>query len=503
MAQRTPLAQAIFKGIVNHKGAIVGLAGGGIGLFALGQAGQLTNQEPTKSDLGKVDKEKTGETPTTTTTQAGTTQIGSEYSQTFFEDNTSKAPTIIYTDPQTGSIVSIPLDPNINDNFGVAGVGAIAPLSPETIAAAEAAGVPASVLQQQAPQDPFPFLSGKDTSIKGLGETIVPGVAPYGVTPTGEPVKSQREFEQRQKGAQGLPSALRGGPGKTGLPFEDVERFMGGAGAASAGSTLQRNVFEKDKENRTLLERAALSANRFGVPLDIFYGTVNALSGWDPRAVGENGSAYGLAQIPADQVKPQIAIREQWSLDYLANRLRQNFRQYGSWEMASLGYRDPSAATEFLTKGTMSAANKDWLTYALGSSSSSGLGNNVFDFAGLAAVPASSGGSGSGIRVPPFQAPDPAKLREYARDAFASILGRDPTDDELKTGVEELTKGFRSAYEADVAKTLGRESTEVDPQAQYLENLRTSGEAQFREEVVNQRSMFDTMGDWARVLREL
>ena len=144
------------------------------------------------------------------------------------------------------------------------------------------------------------------------------------------------------------------------------------------------------------------------------------------------------------------------------------------------------------------------MTDVLAGSAASGLGNNVFDFAGLAAVPERrGGGGGGGPRIPPFQAPDPAELREFSRSAFSSVLGRDPTEDELTTGVEELTKGFRLAHDAQVKQIRGQASEDVDPQARFLEQLGESGEAKFREEVVNQRTVFDQMGDWSRILREL
>ena len=469
MNQRTPLSQGIRQAILRNKGKIIGGTAIGLGGFALAQ-GALPPEEG--RGAGRVGGEKEEEDQ-----GAGISpEIGTE-GQAF------------YIDPATGEVVPITLDPGIGDSFGVGPSGTTPNFSPELVALAGQFGIDASGLQTGILQESFL------TGINEFGEgRVSPTERPFGVTPRGEPIGSAKEFQSRRgRDLTDVPSGF-------GARFK--EEFIAGGIAAPPGARLNRRIFE-ERDGKTLLERAGFFASTYGVPLDILYGTVNALSGWNDQAVGNSGTTFGLAQIPSDVVSPENAIRSQFSLNYLAKKLRSNFGEYGNWEMAALAYRSPEAANRFLTSGTLDKTDKAFLTDVLGGSAASGLGNNIFDFAGLAATPERRGGGGGGPRIPPFQAPDPAELREFSRSAFSSVLGRDPTDDELTTGVEELTKGFRLAYDAQVKQIRGQASVDVDPQARFLEQLEGSGEAQFREEVVTQRSVFDQMGDWARVLREI
>ncbi len=478
MNQRTPLSESILKGIASNKGKIIGGSALLLGGFALNQGGLLDPEEGRGAGQPpgglKVGDEEDPGLPSTTT--------GVEKGQAF------------YIDPATGEVTPFTVDEGLADSFGVGPTGTTPNFSPDLLGLAGQYGVDASGLQNGVIQ--ASFLTGinefGEGSVRATGSQ---GEELFGITGRGAPVGSAEGFQSRRgRDPIDVPSPLspRG-----------REEFISGSIAAPPGATLNRKVFG-ERDGKTLLERAGFFASTYGVPLDILYGTVNALSGWNDQAVGNSGTTFGLAQIPDDVAKPDLALSTDYSLGYLSNRLRANFQQYGNWEMAALAYKSPEAASQFLSQGTLDKVNKSFLTDVLAGSAASGLGNNVFDFAGLDAVPERrGGGGGGGPRIPPFQAPDPAELREFSRSAFSSVLGRDPTEDELTTGVEELTKGFRLAHDAQVKQIRGQASEDVDPQARFLEQLGESGEAKFREEVVNQRSVFDQMGDWSRILREL
>lgn len=253
----------------------------------------------------------------------------------------------------------------------------------------------------------------------------------------------------------------------------------------------------------TLLGLAARAGRRYDVPLDVLYGTINATSGWDSLAVGTQGTRYGLAQLPENEISRTAAQNPNVALNVAAARLRRNYDLYGSWELAALEYKNKGAVTRLLEENEIDQGDKDWLNSALQSAGASGLGNQIFDFAGLAALQTKPRGSGrTGPIIPPFEAPDPATLADYTRRAVESIYGRDPSPEELGQFVEILTQGYREAYEQEVIKIRGGEAQDVDPEAQLLESLRTSGEGQFVTERQQTRSMFDTMGDWARILQE-
>ncbi len=465
MSQKTPLGRGVWRAIAEHKRGIALGAGAGVGLFALGQASEP--EEPGRGP-GVIGGKTLGEGASTTDPVDGT---------------------ILYVDPTTGEVTPITIEPGLTDNFGVGPSGSVPSLSPDLLALAGVYGIDASQLQSGVVNETF--LTGLNQWGEG---SISPSARPFGVTARGGVVPSDQAFRSRRERKLEGADRFFPSPGK--------EAFIESGAVAPPGATLNRRVFE-ERDGKTNLERAAVRASTYGVPLDILYGTVNALSGWNADAVGNNGTTFGLAQIPLEvAVVPENAIDPNFALAYLSNRLRINFQEYGNWEMAALAYRSPGEAERFLTTGTMDPLSKAFLQDVLGGSQASGLGNNIFDFAGLAAVPSQRGDGGGGPRIPPFQAPDPAELREFSRSAFASILGRDPTDDELTTGVDELTKGFRLAYDAQVTKLRGGKSTDVNPEARFVEQLETSGEAEFRQEVVTQRSVFDQMGDWARVLGE-
>ena len=491
MAQPTRLSRAVqsarrvpgqaVEGIITHKKGLAVGALAVVGASEIGRQGVIGLQE------GRGGGEVSGE------------KVGDEEPEEPGEPEVGPGGQLIYV-TEDGQVINIP--PEGVSSLGGGDVAGITPdFSPDLLNAAASLGFDASGLQTGILQKSFLT----DLDVTGRGR-VSATERPFGVDPRGGRIPSQTAFEERRQGRAGIPEKVA-----RFLPGEDIEEFIGGAAAAPPGAALNRRVFDVrndagnlDPTGRTNLERASLAASQFGVPLDILYGNISALSGWNPQAVGNSGANFGLAQIPSDVISPEISIRAQWSLNYLAQRLRDNFGRYGSWEMATLGYRSPEAVSRFLTTGTMERGDKQYLADALGGSAESGLGNNIFDFAGLSAIPTSrGGGGGGGPKIPAFQVPDPAKLREFARGAFASVLGRDPTDGELSLGVEELTSGFRAAYDEDVKRIRGQSSVEISPQDRYLEQLGGSGEASFREEVVTQRSVFDTMGDWARVLREL
>ncbi len=254
--------------------------------------------------------------------------------------------------------------------------------------------------------------------------------------------------------------------------------------------------------SKTLSTEAAAAANEFGVPIDILYGVINATSGWNPSAVGNSGTTYGLGQIDEQRIDRNAAQNPRIALRFVARSLASNFNQYGSWELSALEYRSEGAAARLLADGTIDKVNKSWLGDALESAAKSGLGNNIFDFASLAALSTRGDGDRAGPTIPPFQEPDRATLRETARRAVQSIYGRESSGDELTGFVDQLMQGYREAYEQQVIGIKGGTPMQVDPQARLLDELRTSGEGQFRTERTQQRSMMDKVSEWARILQE-
>ena len=127
----------------------------------------------------------------------------------------------------------------------------------------------------------------------------------------------------------------------------------------------------------------------------------------------------------------------------------------------------------------------------------SGLAAYLFDEGEFTETTASTGPS-----FTPFQAPDPAQSREYIDEVYNQLLGRAPTEEELKTGTNKILELSRSAYAANLRQAKGSESEAVDVGAQFSEGIRDKGEFGIHEDVVEQRSFTDYAAGIARMLQQ-
>lgn len=263
----------------------------------------------------------------------------------------------------------------------------------------------------------------------------------------------------------------------------------------------------REWQGRTLLEHAADASRATGVPLDILYGIITVESGWNASAVSPNGNRVGLAQIDLSNnptVTREAAINPVFSINWTANNLKSVYDESGSWETAIVSHRDPEAAR--LLQQANQFANpyvKAYLQTVTNAAMSSSLGNVTFGGpeSFLQTADIRTVGGGGGTRISPFEAPDEASLRQFAKSAVSEVFGREePSEEELATFVDRLTGHFREKYDEDVKNIRGQESSDVDPEARFMEWLEESGEGQFRQERDKRRSMMEYMASVAQIL---
>ncbi|MFL6114102.1 MAG: peptidoglycan-binding protein [Catenulispora sp.] len=103
-------------------------------------------------------------------------------------------------------------------------------------------------------------------------------------------------------------------------------------------------------------------AQRYDVPAEILCGHLNAESSLDARAVGPEGSDYGLAQMSARFHQNDYTLAEAFDEDvaiaYMARRDRAARRTYGSYKIGVVAYWSPAAARAWKKTGKPSRAAK-------------------------------------------------------------------------------------------------------------------------------------------------
>jgi hypothetical protein len=204
-------------------------------------------------------------------------------------------------------------------------------------------------------------------------------------------------------------------------------------------------------------------------------------------------------------VTRQQAMNPTYALNWMASKLSNDYRRYGNWETAIIGAASPSGAQYFAENQTFEtdyelAFLSDVLTFANNSS----LMDPVIDLDRIRAIADAYARSrgGGGPSIPAYQAPDPAEVRNYARDMIEQVLKRKATPVEINSAFTVINDLFRKQYQAKVQSMQGAETTEVNPEERFEEALRTSGEGQFREQATETGSVMSYAGQIARIFQE-
>lgn len=77
---------------------------------------------------------------------------------------------------------------------------------------------------------------------------------------------------------------------------------------------------------------ASSTAQEYGLNISRFMATINCESGWNPSAVGDAGTSYGITQIhlPAHPgITESEALDPRWSIEWMAKQWADN--NYTAW----------------------------------------------------------------------------------------------------------------------------------------------------------------------------
>lgn len=188
---------------------------------------------------------------------------------------------------------------------------------------------------------------------------------------------------------------------------------------------------------RTILSAAAI----YKVPWQVIYGVIRAASGFNP------GAADGFTGTHTNSGHP---LNSEGQIVDLARQLAANFKDLGDWSLAALAGKDPNAAMTWRHTGQSSGSGVQDAEY-LDAVFGGGSGSRFLDIQQLGfsdwrhahpevVINAPGSGSGGGSTTT-INAPDPAELREQARETIRSLLFREPTGAEI----DAMASRMRSA----------------------------------------------------------
>jgi len=231
------------------------------------------------------------------------------------------------------------------------------------------------------------------------------------------------------------------------------------------------------------------------------------LGTWVPPEPGAYETPYGYTPITIRMgtgVTRRQASNPSYAINWMASRLAQSYQKYGGWDAAIISAASPSGAEYYHINGDVeSDYDFEFLVDVLSMAQDSSLLDVVIDTDRIKDIINSRlRGGGTGASLPAYQAPDPASLRNYARDMTSRVLNRKATDTETDSALAYLNNLFRKQYDANIRKIQGMESVEVNPEERYREALTASGEGQFRESATETGSVLDYAAQVARILQE-
>ena len=341
---------------------------------------------------------------------------------------------------------------------------------------------------------------------------VSPSAFPFGLTLTGESLQTPPMYNSDtgmwEHPVEPITPYSKPGQAFTPLPAPFIQQTTQNFGpTVQPGAMINPRAFTVDPASgKTMLQLAAESAEKYGVPLNILYGVINSQSAWTPYAQSSDGNRYGLAQIgqPGGQAASymhDIAANPAYSLNYAAYKLAQGYNDYGSYEGAIVGFRDPESAQHYVDTGqVLSQEDAQFLAQTAQYAWDSSLGSTIMNTDAINKSWGGGSGGGGGSRIPAYQAPDPATLREFLKALYSDTLDREATDENLSVGVDRLSNLYRESYDEQVKSIQGQESVKVDPEARVREELQDTGEAHFRDETRENRSMTDWMAQIASYL---
>lgn len=198
------------------------------------------------------------------------------------------------------------------------------------------------------------------------------------------------------------------------------------------------------------------AAQRNGLPLNVLAVVVKAESGFDPNAIGDNGTSYGFGQIHLPMhpdVTAAQAADPQFNINWIAQSLGGAYKRYNGNVVATILYNNcPVCADHFAATGTYGP------TQALSQASQRYLGAVLKPVGGLVGVGTTgtewmAPGTGSSPTNPamPLQ-PAATTSSDPVVAGFQAMLRGDPITGTTATSTDVIPG-------SDLASAIGVDST--------------------------------------------
>lgn len=255
------------------------------------------------------------------------------------------------------------------------------------------------------------------------------------------------------------------------------------------------------------IQKVAIAAEESGVPWQVIFGVIRAMSNWDPGKVSRLGAPPAAAGTTAGSASNRESESDTAAAEgpaprdtpggikHIAEMLDAYFEELGDWGLAVMAMEDPEAARELKATGRTSnlKAFKFIQKAMFGPNGqpnsetslvSLGWDTDGFDLEAYEAVQRQVGAGGA----KPVQLPDRESIAQQVRGFFKNLLLRDASDQEVNgfitliegqiIAAQQLAdQGAGNPYDLTVKPPGERQTVrDVDPQAQLEAHIRGTDE---------------------------
>jgi hypothetical protein len=148
-----------------------------------------------------------------------------------------------------------------------------------------------------------------------------------------------------------------------------LENALGNSGAFDSPSNVgSYSSALNNPQKQGIIQLAKQVAQQNGIPVNIFLAIIDHESGFNPSAVGDNGTSFGLGQVHTP-AHPDYNVQQAlhgnngqpdvlYQLEYSAHMLVQLHQQYGSWQLAVEHYNGSGPQAVQYSQNVMGLASQ-------------------------------------------------------------------------------------------------------------------------------------------------